>query len=117
MVGEPWDFSGPDGENKIIVEMLGLVDGPQEDYWAPKHILFSVPNPFQFKGHTVTQLIAAPRYEGVSLRRIRTIGGTVGACRVEEGRELQVGSQFQSSDVEYIIIGGLRRVLFKNITT
>jgi hypothetical protein len=106
-VGEPWDFEGPDGQNRVIVDSLGTVTGPDLENWQSNYLLLRVATPFQFKGERVEQLIAAPRYEGDSLQAIQSNGGTVGVARVRPGSSLTPGEPFSQDDVHYVIIGSL----------
>ena len=109
LVGEPWDFSGPDGGNRIELAYLGRVEGPDEENWDSAYLLFQVLHPFDFSGDSVQQLIASPRYEGDSLSKVRMLGGMVGVARVISNSGLRAKDKFSSSEVEYIIIGQLKR--------
>ena len=106
-VGEPWDFEGPDGQNRVVVDACGTVPGPDHKNWAPEYLLLSVTSPFEFEGERVEQLIAAPRYTGDTLQAIATNGGTVGVSRLRPGKKLAPGEAFSRDDVDYIIIGSL----------
>ncbi len=106
-VGEPWDFEGPDGQNRVIVDSLGIVAGPNLENWQGNYLLLRVATPFEFKGERIEQLIAAPRYEGDSLQSIQSNGGTVGVARVRPGSSLTPGEPFSQDDVHYAIIGRL----------
>jgi hypothetical protein len=106
-VGEPWDFAGPDGPNQAWVVLLGKVQGPRLPYWQHTYLLLRVEQPFELDRERVTQLVAAPRYEGDSVDRVARAGGDVGVFRVRLGSELAPGSQFQAEQVEYCIIGTL----------
>ena len=106
-VGEPWDFEGPDGQNKVELELLGEVDGPIAENWATSYLLLKVIRPFSFNGEAVECLVAAPRYEGESLRSVFQNGGTVGVGRVLPGRSIHPGQKLLTSDTQYCIIGRL----------
>ena len=117
IVGEPWNFKGPDGENRIFLDLIGKVEGPDEKNWTDNYLLFKVSTPFKHKGEIVAQVIAAPRYEGTSLGWLRFVGGTVGAARVLPDVSFKEGQKFAPSDIEYIIIGELkRRYLTRRLT-
>lgn len=109
MVGEPWDFAGPDGENRVDVTVAGVVEGPEKPNWQKTHLLLTVLSPFSFHGEFVKQMVAAPRYVGSTARGISWLGGHVGVCRVKADVTLRPGERFQSSQVEYIIIGNMKR--------
>lgn len=108
-VGEPWDFDGPDGSNRIMVDCIGRVKGPQENNWSGKYLLLTVRTPFVFMNELVDRLVAFARYEGETLDKIERYGGTVGVARVRPGVKLAANDAFQASDVDYIIIGALRK--------
>ena len=108
-VGEPWKFDGPDGPNRILVDGLGRVKGPDEKNWSGEYLLLAVRSPFMFKDTLVSRLVASPRYEGDTLDQIERSGGTVGVARVLPDVKLVENGVFQSSDVEYIIIGALSK--------
>lgn len=107
-VGEPWDFAGPDGTNQAWVVLLGEVEGPKLSNWQSSYLLLQVEHPFELGGERVTQLVAAPRYEGDSVDQVARAGGTVGVARVCRGNQLSPGSQFQAEQVAYCIIGSLQ---------
>jgi hypothetical protein len=109
IVGEPWDFSGPDGENRVELAYLGRVEGSSEKNWDSEYLLFQVLHPFEFSGNSVQQIVAAPRYVGDSLSKIRVFGGIVAVARVIDSTGLQARNKFGPSEVEYIIIGKLKR--------
>jgi len=50
MVGEPWDFSGPDGKNRVDVAIAGFVKGPDQPNWQGTHLLLKVLRSFSFRG-------------------------------------------------------------------
>ena len=106
-VGEPWDFEGPDGQNRILVDVQGVVEGPKEKNWAPRYLLLHVKNPFDMDGETVKLLVASPRYKGDTIEDLQNAGGTVGCARVRPGFELLPAGSFPKESVVYCIIGGL----------
>jgi hypothetical protein len=107
-IEDPWDFSGPDGDNRASVLLLGQVNGPTLPNWQPTYLLLQVERPFELDGERALQLVAAPRYEGVSIEQVITIGGTVGVARVRDGTNLTPGASFNAEQVKYCIIGDLR---------
>jgi hypothetical protein len=106
-VGEPWNFEGPDGPNRVVVDLVGFVGGPSLPNWQDRYLLLKVVAPFTHKGERVALLVASPRYEGDTLEGIVASGGTVGVSRVRPNAQLQPGSNLDPKGVEYIIIGGL----------
>jgi len=106
-VGEPWDFVGPDGDNRASLVLVGQVHGPNLPNWEPSYLLLSVVRPFILDGERVEQVVAAPRYSGDSLEHISQSGGTVGVARVRPGTALAHGHSFGAEDVRYCIIGSL----------
>jgi hypothetical protein len=107
-VGEPWDFNGPDGQNRIEVGFVGLVEGPDKPNWQGQYALLEVLRPFTWGGESVERLLGAPRYRDDALEGIVRSGGTVGVSRVRAGVRLDSPGPFKVEDVEYIIIGSLR---------
>jgi hypothetical protein len=112
-VGEPLDFEGPDGENRIIVESCGVVDGPELRNWQDRYVLLKVLTPFQCNSESVSFLLAAPRHAGLTLEGILKEGGVVGVARVRQGAQLTAGSRMDPTQVEYILIGGLSPIGFE----
>ena len=106
-VGEPWDFSSPDGPNRVVVGIEGIVEGPNLENWQGKYLKLSVKSPFDWNGELVKEMIAAPRYTGVTISDIERNGGTVGVSRVRPNKTLTIAQEFSPEDVEYIIIGSL----------
>ena len=107
-VGEPWDFEGPDGPNKIIVTGKGLVSGPDQVNWAKEYFLLSVRNPFKMDGELVSSLIVSPRYEGDSLSKLINEGCTAGIARVHEKYHVEPGDKIEPNQVKYCIIGSVK---------
>ena len=107
LVAEPWNFDGPDGENRIVAEFEGFVNGPEEPNWQSRFLLLRPRRPFKVSGELVQFLVAAPRHAGCTLEGIADNGGSVGVLRVREGVTIWPGSNFTPEDVEYIIIGDL----------
>ncbi|PKN25735.1 MAG: hypothetical protein CVU65_07840 [Deltaproteobacteria bacterium HGW-Deltaproteobacteria-22] len=106
-VGEPWNFEGPDGHNRIRVKLAGVVSGPGKPNWDSRYLLLSVVNPFEMNGDMVEQLVASPRYEGDTLELLKEVGGTVGCASVRPGIILSPDDSFQADAVAYCIIGGI----------
>jgi hypothetical protein len=104
-VGEPWDFEGPDGPNRVVVEGAGFVTGPEEPNWSPAYLLLRVVQPFTHQGEQVRLLVACPRYEGVTLESLGRDGGTAGLARVRAGVAVVEGSRLGKNDIEYFMIG------------
>src|SRR5262245_12735547 len=103
-VGEPWDFEGRNGSNRLVVEEIGVVPGPSAPNWQPVYLLLRVQHPFTFRGESVQLLLASPRYEGATLDSLRR-GGHAGIARVRPNVQITPGIQFKTTDVEYFMIG------------
>lgn len=106
-VGEPWNFVGPDGPNRIVAEFVGFVRGPSLPNWQDRYLLLRVAAPFVHDGEPVNLLVASTRYEGDTIEGIMAGGGTVGVARVRPTAHLQPGAKLVPEGIEYIIIGGL----------
>lgn len=104
-VGEPWDFEGPDGPNRVVVESVRVVSGPNEANWQPSYLLLRVERPFTYRGETVCFLVACPRYEGMTLESLERDGGTAGIARVRPNVKITARVPFGRNDVEYFMIG------------
>jgi hypothetical protein len=109
-VGEPWDFDGPDGPNKIIAVGEGIVSGPNQLNWGKEYFLLKVRTPFKMDGELVSLLIASPRYEGDSLNKLISEGCTAGIARVREGHNIESGNKIEPDQVKYCIIGTVKLV-------
>ena len=109
-VGEPWDFEGPDGPNRILAKAEGIVTGPEREHWEGEYLLLRVKTPFKMNGKLVTLLVAAPRYVGDTLSDMIMEGCTVGIARICEGEDLRAGDKFEAEQVEYCIIGSVRPI-------
>jgi hypothetical protein len=109
-VGEPWDFEGPDGSNRILAKAEGIVTGPDRPTWQGEYLLLRVKIPFKMNGKLMTQLVAAPRYVGDTLSDMISGGCSAGIARVCEGQDLRAGDKFEAEQVEYCIIGSVRPI-------
>jgi hypothetical protein len=107
-VGEPWNFEGPDGPNRILAKAEGIVTGPKRPTWQGQYLLLRVKTPFKMNGKRVTQLVAAPRYVGDTLSKMILEGGSVGIARICESQNLRAGDKFEVEQVHYCIIGSVR---------
>ncbi len=106
-VGEPWDFEGPDGANRVVVEGIGVAPGPNAPNWQPTYLLLRVEQPFMYRGESVQFLVASPRNEGVTLESLGRYGGNAGIARVRPNIHIAAGVPFGKDDVEYFMIGTL----------
>ncbi len=106
-VGEPWDYEGPDGQNLVVVEFLGVVGGPKKKNWAARSLLLRAITPFQMKGERVEFMVASPRYTGETIESVISGGGTVGVARVRPTANVVPDGSYETTDVEYCIIGSL----------
>ena len=104
LVGEPWDFEGPDGPNRLLVDFGGVI--PSEDR-AGECILLKAVTPFIHNNERVEFMIASPRYSGNSIDEIVKQGGHVGVARIRPNVSIVSGHPFMPSDVDYFLIGRL----------
>jgi hypothetical protein len=109
-VGEPWDFEGPDGSNRILAKAEGIVTGKDRPAWQGGYLLMRVKTPFKMNGKLVTLLVAAPRYVGDTLSDVISGGCPAGIAKVCEGQDLRAGDKFEASQVEHCIIGSGRPI-------
>jgi hypothetical protein len=65
-VGEPWDFTGPDGDN-IILGNIFIPDLFSENNFA----IFIVKNPFYAFGSICKSMRVIPRYQGESIQSLK----------------------------------------------
>lgn len=107
LVGEPWDFKGPDGPNRVLVNYVALVtilDPARED---ESYLLVKVVTPFHFQSELVEYMVVSPRYVGVTIDEIIHSGGTVGVGRVRQSVLFTENRPLTFSDVEYFLVGSL----------
>lgn len=109
-IGDPWDFEGPDGQNRILAEGVGVVRGPNLPNWQKEDFLLRVINPFEVDGEKVEQLLASPRHTGFTIEDIKGKGCHVGIGRVRGPRHLVPGDQYERDDVKYWAIGSIKRI-------
>ena len=110
IVGEPWDFEGPDGRGRILVSGLGMVYVIDNENRETESFLVQVIHPFVMEGQKVKFLVCAERHSGDIINHIASVGGTVGVWRVREGMEVQKEQKFLLRDLKYCIIGYLEVV-------
>jgi hypothetical protein len=109
-VGEPWDFKGPDGPNRILAKAEGTVTGPDRPNWQGEYLLLRVKIPFKMNDELVTLLVAAPRSAGDTLSKMMSEGCPAGIARFREGLDLRAGDKFEAEQVEYCILGSVRPI-------
>jgi hypothetical protein len=107
LVGEPWDFEGLDGKNKILVDGLGIVNVIDDNGHSKELYLLQVLHPFVMDKQKVDFLVFQPRHAGDTIYEIAQIGGVVGVYRVKEGVLAQNEQQLSVNDLAYCIIGHL----------
>jgi hypothetical protein len=106
-VGEPWDFEGNDGPNRLLVDHEGWVEGPQEENRQSRFLLLRVVHPFEHRSERVEYVIASPRHLDVTPEMLAERGGHAGFVRVRPGVRLLDGDPFNGLDVDHFLIGGL----------
>lgn len=107
---EPWDFQHPNGTNKFSAVGLGVVTGPDKDYWQGDYYLLEVEEPFQMAGDLVSQLICSPRYAGDTLQMVMSSSCTVGIARVKPAFKLSPGVTINTNEVSYCAIGSVKTI-------
>lgn len=110
LISEPFDFEGPDGPNKILVEGLGKVLGPQKDYWREEYFLVEVENPFEVENEQVNYLLVVPRYDGDTISKMTNSECMIGILRIFPDIEIKVGERFSPDDINYWAIGSIERL-------
>jgi hypothetical protein len=78
LVGEPWDFEGPDGKNKILVSSVGVIHVTDNKNYDEESYLLKVIHPFIMDKQRVEFLVFQPRHTGNTIQQIASIGGVVG---------------------------------------
>ena len=106
-VSEPWDFKGPDGPNRVLVELVGVVGGPKNQDRDSRFLLLRATSPFEIDGEQVKLVVASPRYSGDTLDSVSSVGGTVGVARVLPHATVIPGGFIETTDVQCCIIGSL----------
>jgi hypothetical protein len=107
LVGEPWNFEGPDGQNRVLVDFGGMIPGPNVPNWADEYILLKAVTPFQYNKELVEFMVASPYFSGHTIYEIVKIGGHVGVARIRPNVSLVSGRSFAPADVDYFLIGNL----------
>ncbi|MBE0684184.1 MAG: hypothetical protein IH589_19950 [Anaerolineales bacterium] len=107
LVGEPWNFEGPDGQNRVLVDFVGFIPGPNLPNWADEYLLLKVVTPFQHNNELVELMVASPRHSGDTIYEIEKIGGHVGVARIRPNISIVSGRPFIPADVDYFLIGRL----------
>lgn len=100
-VGEPWDFDGPDGENRIIGKIVSIVDN--------KCIIFESSHMLDFKGKSGRFLVLFPRcidgnFNNIRSERIPVDGGLL----LSEFKEGLNAEELENNSM-YVLIGSVYR--------
>lgn len=106
-VGEPWNFDGPDGQGRVLVEPSGFVRVAHDPVEGRKALLLRVQHPFTWEQESVEYLVAIPRYTGDTADILAERGGTVMASRVRAGVSTDL-TVFEPEQLHYFMIGGLQ---------
>jgi hypothetical protein len=109
-IGDPWDFSGPDGPNRILGEELGIVHGPNLPNWKGQFLLLRVPHPFDIDGEEVKLLLASPRHSGSTIDDLRNKYTPINIGRVHAYRSLAPGDQYTTMDIVFWATGGINKI-------
>jgi hypothetical protein len=107
LFGEPWNFKGPDGQNRVLADFVGIIPGPNIPNWADEYILLKAITPFQHNNELVEFMVASPYFGGHTIYEIAKIGGHVGVARIRPNVSLVSSRPFTPADVDYYLIGKL----------
>jgi hypothetical protein len=109
-IGDPWDFSGPDGSNRILVEGLGIVHGPNLPNRQKLDLLLRVLHPFQIEDEEVKLLLASPRHRGSTMDGLLNKSTVISIGRVHANCSLAPGDQYTAADIVFWAIGEIKKV-------
>ncbi len=104
LVGEPWNFEGPDGPNRLLVDSDGFM--PSQN-GAEEYLLLKVVTPFRYNDQLVEFMIASPRHSGSIVYEIAKQGGHVSVARIRPTVAIVRDRPFPPADVEYFLAGRL----------
>jgi hypothetical protein len=102
-VGEPWDFTGPDGENIVMGSILRIVN--------EKCCIFKAANPVSIDGITSEILVLVPRYKNEFFNDFFKGGKsiTINASLLKIVYSEEIDEQTLIMNSDFSIIGGLER--------
>lgn len=111
LISDPWNFEGPNGDCRLVVDGIGLVNGPSKSNWQGEYYLVELEQPFKIEGSLTIQFLCSPRYTQDSLEQV--INGTciVGIFRIKEGCSLSAGDTIQEVNGSYWGIGSITKIL------
>jgi hypothetical protein len=104
---EPWDFLNRDRTNRMIVELLGIVQGSALPTESGLYILLKVVEPFEYENEPVEYMVATHRYAGDTEKKIAIYGGIVNIVGVRQGIPFVGNQQFSRTDANTFFIGNL----------
>ena len=110
LVGEPWNFEGPDGPNRVLVDFVRKMTISNSRDEEKSNILLKVVTPFQDHGEQVKYLIASPRHMGDTVNDVLQFGGIVGVARVREGVSVSIDNLLTHENIVYFMVGSLQRL-------
>lgn len=104
-VGEPWGFTGPDGKNIIIGELIKIV--------TEKCLIFKSDHEIDIDGIKGSIFILFPRYAGESfsstIKKNESLTCGIGIYIGPTDEYLNMSSDQLKSNSKYVIIGGLHK--------
>src|SRR5882762_2219747 len=104
-IADPMFFCGPNGDNRILVRGLGIINGSPHFMVRNKAYLVEVLQPFSVDGEEVHQLVVNERLSNSPLDELVSGEGPVTIACVKPGRLLAAGDVFVPYDMEYWAIG------------
>ena len=111
LISDPWNFKGPHGDCRLLVDGIGLVNGPNKPNWQGEYYLVELEQPFKIEGSLTIQFLCFPRYTQDTLEQVINETCIVGIARIKEGCSLAAGDTLQEGDVSYWGIGSITKIL------
>jgi hypothetical protein len=107
-IADPMFFSGPDGDNRILVRGIGTIYGSPHFMVPNESYLVEVIHPFTVDGEEVNQLVVNERHTDSTLDELIKGEGAANIARVKPARLLAAGDEYEPFDMEYWAIGWIR---------
>ena len=113
LVAEPWDFEGPNGPNRLLVNFDGFIPGQNR---ADEYMLIKAVMPFQYNNEVVEFMIASARHSGNTIYEIAEQGGHVDVARIRPNVSIIRDRSFMPTDIDHFLIGNLTPLQESNVT-
>ena len=92
---------GPGDVEPFVVEVVGILPGPNLPNWDRELLLAVCELPFTWRGEEVKYVIASPRHFSDSLASIATRGGIVAIGRVRPGHDPMAWPHVDHTAIDY----------------